>query len=238
MTPNIRVIADPFQNAWNWHFRYAFNFLFYVPKRSPLPEALEESLRACTSKEAQLPLFLEWRTAEGDSEILAAAQDSIQKEFAAKRDELFRRMLEVTWLEPYLPVYTCYLSTHYGSPYDPVHGCTWVYHKLDYAGRIGLFLHEYQHMLVHHYFEQEIVAQVGANGFQHIKEALTTLLNQWFTESFMGLPDLGYPMHKFLRAEIDEVWQQTGDFQKVIQHAVSVYPQFAKYHTLQPDEAK
>lgn len=233
MTPNIRVVADPFQNAWNWHFRYAFNFLFYVPKRQPLPASLQESLRACTSKESALALFQQWRTAEGDSEILAAAQAPIQAEFDAKRDELFRRMLEVTGLEPYIREYTCYLSTHYGSPYDPEHGCTWVYHKLNYSGRIGLFLHEYQHMLVHHYFEQEIVARVGQDGFQHIKEALTTLLNQWFIESFMGRPDLGYPMHQLLRAEIDLVWQQTGDFRKVIEHATSVYPQFAKYHTLQ-----
>lgn len=233
MTPNIRVVADPFQNAWNWHFRYNFQFLFYTPKRQPLPASLQASLRACVTKESAIALFQQWRASEGDEAVMAACQGPIQQEFDVQRDELFRRMLEVTGLEPYLPEYTCFLSTHYGSPYDDVHGCTWVYYKLDYQGRIGLFLHEYQHMLVHHYFEQEIVAQVGANGFQHIKEALTTLLNQWFIESFMGRPDLGYPMHKKLRAEIDETWQRTGDFRKVIQHATNVYPQFAQYHLLQ-----
>lgn len=238
MTPNIRVVADPFQNAWNWHFRYNFQFLFYAPKRQPLPKSLQESLRACTTKESAIALFQQWRASEGDETVIAACQDPIQREIDAKRDELFRRMLEVTGLEPYLPEYTCYLSTHSGSPYDPERGSTWLYCGLKYPGRIGTFLHEYQHMLVHHYFEQEIVAQVGQDGFQHIKEALTTLLNQWFIESFMGLPDLGYPMHQHLREEIDQVWQQTGDIRKVIEHATSVYPQFAKYHTVTVAEAK
>jgi len=153
-----------------------------------------------------------------------------EKEFAQNffdqnKGKLFKRMQEVTGRRIYRHNFTFFLTTFPRAPYNEKAGYVWL--PVGWKARhINVFLHELLHFQTLFYYEKQILERLGREEKEHLKEALTVILNVEFKD-LLAEKDMGYRIHQYLRAELLKFWRKNRNFRKLISYGVKIYPKYA-----------
>lgn len=79
--------------------------------------------------------------------------------------------------------------------------------------------HELLHFQFHKYYWKFCLREgLNNNQVEHLKEALTFLLNVEFRDLFK-IKDFGYPIHKKLRRDLEKLWGRSKDFKSFLKKA-------------------
>lgn len=118
--------------------------------------------------------------------------------------------------------FTLYLTSFPRCPYHYPKGELRISFLSDPKCCGDLFLHEFQHFQVHHYFETETpMSSLDSNTFHTLKEALTVLLNTECAH-LLKETDHGYPAHQALRTQLLHYRHQEKNFEKLISYGCSL----------------
>jgi hypothetical protein len=85
-------------------------------------------------------------------------------------------------------------------------------------------LHEISHFQFTHYWRENSeseVSKMSFEAFDYLKEALTIILDEDFVQDgIISAPDRGYLRHQELRKKLTEKWQETHNFDELVNFGV------------------
>ena len=143
--------------------------------------------------------------------------------WADNEKEIFKRLRKITKHPIWPAKIYCYYTSFPRCPYGMAKNHAFLYITQLYLkykkGCASTMLHEIMHFQFHKYFWEYCKKRgLDENQTQHLKEAVTFLIN----EEFSGLVfrEKGYPIHKKLRAELKTTWRKERNFRKIIDRGI------------------
>ncbi len=113
---------------------------------------------------------------------------------------------------------TVYLTVHDRCSYNYERGYFFIHTNLKAVTKT--LMHELWHWYYYAFFRDEIQVKHGAKVSNDMKEALTVLLNEEFSDLMPGIQDIGYPQHQELRATILKEYRNTHDIKQTIERSL------------------
>lgn len=96
-----------------------------------------------------------------------------------------------------------------------------VFYKRPLKGMRNTCAHELLHMQFRRWHERICLKYLNPGQKEHLREALTFLLNEKEFSGF-GFVDKGYPAHQKLRAKLSAEWRKVRDFNKFLPKAIEI----------------
>lgn len=219
----ISVEIDIKKDASNWW--HACNKIAYgVDWKSRINKRLQNKIVGKTKKQA-FKFLIPYLKKLYKRINIEKEKEFAQHSFDQNKEKLFKRMQEVTGRKIYRHNLTCFLTTFPRAPYDEKAGYVWL--PVDWRARhINVFLHELLHFQTLFYYEKQMLERLGREEKEHLKEALTVILNVEF-KNLLAEKDTGYRIHQYLRAELLKFWRKNRNFEKLISYGVKIYPEYA-----------
>lgn len=136
---------------------------------------------------------------------------AVEQEFFRRADAIFGHSLPQTEL-------TIFLTVHDRCSYNYQRGYFFIHTNLDAVTKT--IMHELLHWYYFAFFGESVVKRFGQHRSNDIKEALTVLLNEEFSDLMPGVTDPGYPQHRKLRETIVQTYRETHDIASTIESAL------------------
>ncbi len=108
---------------------------------------------------------------------------------------------------------TVFLTVNNRCPYNIENNSFFVTISSPIPNRI--IMHELWHFYTWYKFGVIHEKIMGKQRYNDLKEALTVLLNIEFPDTFRRNPDIGYPQHQELRKQIEDIWNEEKDIEKL-----------------------
>lgn len=144
-----------------------------------------------------------------------------QKVWGALEKRIFARIEKVTQSKIYFNKAYAYITTANRCPYNQ--GVPWfmVGYYSSNKGIIKTCIHELLHFQFLHYYRKELLKEMTDVQIEHLKEALTFLINTDFTDLCLD-GDMGYPTHQELRKKLEKIWLKDKDFKNFLPKAIEL----------------
>lgn len=92
---------------------------------------------------------------------------------------------------------------------------------------VNIAMHELLHMMLHHYYEDYILAQwLTKEQFHDLKEAQTVILNEEYDGLFTET-DKWYELHKYLREKFADFWKHNKNFDAFVDYGIKLVKETA-----------
>lgn len=166
--------------------------------------------------ERSTSIFIDQYKADRDIDIVEYINKS-KKEFAVISNEFIKTAEKVFGVSLNDKI-TVYLTVNNRCPYNIEE--KWFFISLSYNFSTTIIMHELWHFYTWEKFGSE-QDRIGKEKYNHIKEALTVLLNVECKHLFPeGVEDQGYPQHQELREKILDFWKEKPDIDFVWERTV------------------
>jgi len=114
--------------------------------------------------------------------------------------------------------------------------CPWLYYKKGWMvfyertpeAILRTCAHELLHMQFKRWHQRMCLKYLNWKQKEHLREALTFLLNEKEFIDLIPIRDYGYPAHQKLRAKFSEEWHKTRDFNKFLPKAIGITKRMVK----------
>lgn len=221
--PSFHILLDPDKDLENW-LQGSQHSSYGQQRTAQLSPQLQPLLSLCAqddSEHTQLAAALSELYINKQEEI-ARFQSITQHLLDRNWEELIQAIEHMTGKPRYREDFTLYLTSFPRCPYHYPKGELRISFFSDPKRCGDLFLHEFQHLQVHHYFERIApMKRLDSNAFHTLKEALTVLLNAECAH-LLKETDHGYPAHQQLRAQLLSYRHQEKNFKKLIAYGCSL----------------
>ncbi|MBI2474982.1 hypothetical protein HYV69_00990 [Candidatus Uhrbacteria bacterium] len=207
------------KDAWNWWS--ACNKISYgTDWKQRIDEKIRSKLVGKTRKQAFRFLVPFLKNLYKKENIIQKKKE-IQNIFNQHQEEIFFRMRKVTGKKIYRKDFVCYLTTFPRAPYFYSHGYVWLPMIWPRETYVRTFIHELLHFQTYAYWQTRCLKKLTSYEFEDLKEALTIVLNEEFIDLIIW-PDKGYKIHKSLRNKLLKFWRVNRNFEKLINHGVTI----------------
>jgi hypothetical protein len=132
----------------------------------------------------------------------------VEKNFFEKAEKIFRKKMSMEKI-------MAWLTIHDRCSYNFERNEFFIHLNVPAANKT--IMHELWHFYFYHTVGKKILAELGRQIFNDIKEALTVLLNIEFSDILNGVEDKGYPQHAELRKQIVKLYKENNDIYKTIE---------------------
>lgn len=216
------IKLDIEKDAWNWWD--AINSKSHgVDWKSRVDPKLWKPVYKRTQKQAYRYLmpFLRKYYQEHRRELKNIHLEA-QKNFNKKLPKALADLALITKHPIYRKSFTCFLTTFPRMPYYYQKGYVWLYVGWPAKCYLGYFLHEALHFqFIHYYKNYQPVKSLTRAQFEHLKEAMTVILNYELRKYFYR-PDRGYIKHFDMRKKLARHWQRHHDIDRLIDYGAGL----------------
>lgn len=215
---------DKDKDMWNWWDACNDSYMGVDWKQRTTPE-IRAKLVGKTQKEAKdfLREYLEKKIYSTDKFL--KAQKEIEFFWKNIELEIIKRIENITKKTIWPSKITCYYTTFPRGPYRFNLKTSTAYILMDPIGFspkerfCRSIVHEMLHFQMHKYFWKYLQEKnLTDKQVDHIKEALTFLLNENFIDLFK-VPEKGYEIHDKLREDLAKFWRESNNFLELLDYA-------------------
>lgn len=211
------IKLDPDMDAWNWY--HGCNRIGHgVDWKSRIDSAVAENIHGKSEENANKFLLPYLRDLyERDKDKIQKGSDFIKERHEANFLLACKKMVELTGKPLYRSDFTIFITTFPRGPYNFYKGQLWSCYY--WTNPVATFMHELLHFQFIQYWrldESSPVSELDDDTFERLKEALTVILDDALVP-IIERPDRGYEIHKDLRDKLHVFWEQSHNFDKLIQ---------------------
>lgn len=150
---------------------------------------------------------------------IESRQKDIEKQWNEVKKEYFRRADKVFKTTLPIKIINVYLTIHDRCSYNFAKSEFFIHLNLPTTNKT--IMHELWHWYFYYTVGQRIEEKKGKKIFNDIKESLTVLLNDIYSDRLAGATDRGYPQHAGLRKLIQKTYAETNDVYQTIDRAIA-----------------
>lgn len=155
--------------------------------------------------------------------ILKQELKALEVAWRAREKSFFLFMEKMLGKEIYRDNFTAYLTTFSRCPYSEKEHWLMVNFWASLPEQITAIGHELLHLQFLNQYRDFLESRgLNEGQIQHLKEALTFLLNEKEFYNILIKPDKGYPMHADFRKKLKELWDEKRKFDVFLPKAIAL----------------
>ncbi|MCF7820094.1 MAG: hypothetical protein K9M44_01330 [Candidatus Pacebacteria bacterium] len=216
----IKIKLDLEKDAWNW-WDACNKISNGVDWKNRIEENLQKKIVNKTKKQA-FNFLLPYLQRYYYSKNIQLYINDIQKGFTNYSNKIFLRTQKITGKPILQKNFTLFLTSFPRLPYVYDKGYIWISDKKTLPYQLEIFIHELLHFQYFQYFGEGVWNKLGAKGHADIKEAMTVIINEEFSD-ITHVKDEGYEIHKNLRKKLLEIWLSCKNMDEFMNQAILYY---------------
>lgn len=154
-----------------------------------------------------------------NSPLIPTYLDAVSIAWNSIEEEYFRRLNEITKQPLESGPFTAYLTTTHRCPYSKEEKWFMINFFSSLSKSLLTIGHELMHFHFYEHYFEEVAGKIGFKNAEHLKEALTVLLNLEFFDLWHE-EDKGYTKHQELRNFIVQQWNNNKDFEMLLKECI------------------
>lgn len=154
-----------------------------------------------------------------NSGLIEIFAETMQKAWNKINDEYFKRLEKVMKKPIFNKKFIAYITTVVRCPYNIKESYFMVSFFRSISEALKTPCHEIMHFQFYKFYWDKVEKEIGNEKTNHLKEALTVLLNLEFKDLYF-FEEPGYEIHKELREFITKEWKKKKDFDVLMKKCV------------------
>jgi len=185
-----------------------------------LPEIKEKVKGKSWNKSKNYLYSLLRKNYKRDGKMINLVKNQFSEVWSLIEDKYFERLEKVMKKPIYTGKFTAYMTTVKRYPYNEKENSFMVGFWEPTVSALLTAAHEIMHLQFHKYYWNQCRKELNNDKTDDLKEAFTVLLNKEFLDLTVST-DRGYPKHKKLRKYLAKEWDETHDFNKVLEEGIN-----------------
>lgn len=171
-------------------------------------------------KQTRKFLYLYVGNIHKNGKMLKLVHRQFEEAWRLIEDEYFKRLEKFIKRPVFAKRFTAYLTTINRCPYSIKDNSFMLVSSNSTFSALRVCCHEIMHFHFHNYFWDRCRKELNDAQTHELKEALTMLLNEEFSDLII-VRDAGYPTHQKFREYLSSVWRKTRDFDEMVEKGIT-----------------
>ncbi len=207
----MRDVLNIYESAQNTAYGHSFS--------SIMDPVLVSAIKNVQFEKAKETILAHIAPIYDDKQIIANRLKDLAAVWSLVSDKFFVRLQEITGKPFPIQQVTGYFTTAPRLSYNFTEQWFFVPFRTPILLVPTKIAHELLHFHYYAYDEKDVLAHVTKEQSENIKEALTFLLNEAFSDILVPC-DKGYDKHQKLRTHLQTVWQKNKSYDELINEAI------------------